>query len=436
MLGGSGAQARQRRSPGAPGPEHPPRGRRGLRSWEGEESCCSHPRSDVERFADSVSARRRNARFRQREFLASMSSLQRVRICGRRRADGEMGVPIRIGCDGRAYYANVQLCASVHACPVCAAKIRNRRAQEITAACAAAWAMGMGIEFVTLTMPHDCGDRLAGLLVAVRDAYNATRSGRAADDERDGLGIVGTIKALETTHGRNGWHPHLHVLVFTRKPLSVRQRRVLRNGWHARWADAIERAGYRRPLRKLCDVRQVWSASGVGRYTAKVDDVTVGMEIARSDLKQGQLAEHRSPWRILADLQERGVADDLSLWHEYERAMKGKYALRWSKGLRSLLGVAPAATDESIAAETMGGEPIAVVSAALFPVVMRTRGLALHVLQVAENDGGDAVDELLAKVELAAFGEAIPVGVGPAPPRGDRATRIAEVALAAARMLR
>lgn len=388
----------------------------------------------MEPFFGSVGASRRDASYGQREFLRTMSSISRVRICGTRRADGEMPVPVRQDGCGRAYYSNLQLCANVHVCPVCAAKIRYQRALEIAVACSIALSMGWGIEFVTLTMPHDQGDRLAALLVAVAESYTATRSGRAAQAEREMLGILHTIKALEITVGPNGWHPHLHVLVFTARPLTSRQRRQLRNGWHGRWADAIEHAGYRRPLRRLCDVRQVWNAAGVGRYVAAVDNVA--NEMARADLKQGRGSDHRSPWRLLADLVECGEVDDLSLWHEYERAMKGKYALRWSAGLKALLGQAESPTDEEVVLQSTNDPTIAVISAALWPVVCNIRGMRLHILQVAEREGVEAVNELLAKLELEAFGEALPIEGGGAPPPGSRENRQAEVRLAAIRLLR
>ena len=33
------------------------------------------------------------------------------------------------------------------------------------------------------------------------------------------MGKIGHIKALEVTHGRNGWHPHYHILIFTKQEL-------------------------------------------------------------------------------------------------------------------------------------------------------------------------------------------------------------------------
>ena len=33
------------------------------------------------------------------------------------------------------------------------------------------------------------------------------------------MGKIGHIKALEVTHGRNGWHPHYHILIFTHQEL-------------------------------------------------------------------------------------------------------------------------------------------------------------------------------------------------------------------------
>jgi len=50
-------------------------------------------------------------------------------------------------------------------------------------------------------------------LVQIRNAWRRTTTGRAGKDFRKLLGIKGTIRALEVTHGQNGFHPHLHVLL-------------------------------------------------------------------------------------------------------------------------------------------------------------------------------------------------------------------------------
>ncbi|MBW5466231.1 Rep protein, partial [Pseudomonas aeruginosa] len=66
----------------------------------------------------------------------------------------------------------------------------------------------------TLTVTNGLGDDLTTLHVQIRNAWRRTTTGRAVKDFRKLLGIKCTIRALEVTHGQNGFQPHLHVLLF------------------------------------------------------------------------------------------------------------------------------------------------------------------------------------------------------------------------------
>ena len=109
---------------------------------------------------------RRTDRFALREGLWKASEVRRLRSCGRRRIDADRPVQGVVQ-DGVAHLTNLQLCGSVHSCPVCAPRIRSERAQEIEAGLGRWLAGGGGCEFITCTTPHDRGDRLAPLLEAV-----------------------------------------------------------------------------------------------------------------------------------------------------------------------------------------------------------------------------------------------------------------------------
>ncbi|ORE39190.1 hypothetical protein BKN49_22580, partial [Pseudomonas aeruginosa] len=115
---------------------------------------------------------------------------------------------------GKAFYSGLEVCASVWACPVCAAKISERRRAELVTAVALAKSMGLHVKLLTLTVPHGVGDDLPTLLEQIRKSWRSTSTSRAGQKLRKLLGIKGTIRALEVTHGQNGFHPHLHVLLF------------------------------------------------------------------------------------------------------------------------------------------------------------------------------------------------------------------------------
>ncbi|MBC7773828.1 MAG: protein rep, partial [Phycisphaerae bacterium] len=116
-------------------------------------------------------------------------------------------------------YAGLQTCGSVWACPVCSAKIAERRRVEIIAAMAAHKAAGGVVNMLTLTAPHQRADNLRDLLAKQAVALKFFFKDFSAKTVFKEMGVIGQIRALEVTHGRlstfnNGWHPHYHILQF------------------------------------------------------------------------------------------------------------------------------------------------------------------------------------------------------------------------------
>jgi hypothetical protein len=345
---------------------------------------------------------RRHVRSAQREVLWRESRLERVRKCGRVTLGGDVAIKAQ---GGVAHYAGLVTCGSVWACPVCSAKIRNARAQEISAA-AARWDQAGNSVLVTLTMPHDFGMRLARLLPVIADGFRSVISGRAWLRVKAAARVAGTIRSVEVTHGLNGWHPHLHVLVFIDGDPGADGLAALGIHMRARWTRYIQAQGYRAPdLAHGVVIERCTSAAEAGAYIAKTQDGKApGNELARGDLKRGR-AGHRTPLEILESFRWTGDIEDLALWHEYERASKGHQCITWSKGLRSLLA-APERTDEEIAAEEAGGDVLALIPCASWRRVTGIPGLPAYLLDAAERDGAAAVAAALAR-----FG----IGLGPGP---------------------
>lgn len=257
------------------------------------------------------------------------------------------------------------------------------------AAVAANLARGGSHYLVTLTMPHDQGDDLVPLLRAVSASYRRVQNGRWAD-LRKALGIIGSIRALEFTYGASGWHPHLHVLVFTAQELGARDLVRLRVHYRDRWHAGIVAAGYRAPSARYgVRVDHVGDVAQVADYICKAV-----VEVARSDMKQGR-SGGRSPWEVLADLEATGV--DPHIWREYEEATFGRRAIEWSRGLRAALGlVDEVETDEEIAASEVGGEVVGVVHSDAWALVLARRDGPSLVLCLVEHLGAAGLPAALA----------------------------------------
>lgn len=338
----------------------------------------------------------RAARFRAREFLHEFSSLPRLRRCSFRPIDRQAGVGVAVG-DGVAHFRGVQLCGSIHSCPVCAPKIREARAGEINTAACEHLSRGGGLVFVTLTLPHAAHHKLAPLVDTIADGWRRIWQGRSGQERRKLFGIDGYVRALDFTYGGNGWHPHLHVLLFLEGPADELTCEMLTESLLGTWASWCASKGYGRPSRAHgVKVDPVRTRPELGGYLAKIDDGWhAGRELSRADLKRGRSS--RTPWQILRDAQENGDADDLALWREYEKATVGRRCITWSRGLKARFAIAEV-DDQELADAEVGGVLVAQIPGDVWAKLRRHRGLTTRLLEGAERGGYLGVVEAVAEV--------------------------------------
>lgn len=343
---------------------------------------------------------RRTARFAMREVLWRYSTLKRVRACGKVPLGSAVGIRLK---DRVAHFAGLVTCGSVHACPCCQAKILNRRAEEASEAASRWHRAGNSVIMVNLTMAHDDGDDLAVMLKVIAGVWRRVQQARMWRVLRERHQVAHLIRSLEHTHGENGWHPHLHVLLFLRGELTAAALADLGIYLKGKWSAELVKAGFR-PCDPVHGVTLVpcYSAREAGAYVAKTTDGrAVGNELARGDLKRGR-GNHRTPLEILENFRRTGDKADLILWQEYERATKGHQRITWSAGARAeLLTGEEEQTDEEIASEEIGGDLLGVVSCRdWFRAIVGVPGRTSAVLDAAE-EGLPQLRALLAALGVA-----------------------------------
>ena len=312
-------------------------------------------------------ARRRSSRFALRKTLSQITTIERHRVCGRYPLKNGR-VQVRLAGDDYpvAHYARVQLCGHIWTCPVCSPRIRQKRAAEVDQA-AATWLTHHGagtVLLLTLTLPHDAGERLTVVLAAVRRAFSALVAGRAWQEDKARFHLAFNIKAHDLTVGPNGWHPHLHVLLFALRPLDADAIAALRARLFTRWGAAVSELDRRAPSWEHgVTLEAARGRQDLTRYVCQVvtdadgeDGPDVAMEVARGDLKSSRHHGHRSPWQLLEDYAKTRTLRDRQLFQEYERATFGVRAIRWSKGLRAAVELGVELTDQQIVMEEIGGQ--------------------------------------------------------------------------------
>ncbi|MFN9774970.1 MAG: protein rep [Burkholderiales bacterium] len=378
----------------------------------------------AERFELLATARRVLSAAGRAEGLVWGHDLHRTAKC-KHILRGEGGVAVHLAREhGSAFYSGLATCGSVWSCPVCAAKVQERRREEIAQAIDWAYEQGLQPVMVTLTFPHRAWHELEQLLQQQADALHRLRAGAPWSRVKEWAGYRGLIRSLELTHGSNGWHPHTHELWFVRKDLDAQKLRekVLR-----RWKTACAKAG----LLDLGDTAQVtaFEAHSVdvkgdcstSDYLAKQDDSRhwgADREIAKASTKAGR-AKGLHPFGLL-DQARVGCPRSSELFVSYCLAMRGRRQLFWSHGLKAEVGV-DEVSDEAIAEQDREtADEVCRLDADDWRCVLAAEARS-RVLDAAENGGRAAVKQLVALLRSASGqrpGASVDGGRAPAPTAG------------------
>ena len=298
--------------------------------------------------------------------------------------DGNVKVLVTPTAEGpRVGFSGLATCGSVWSCPVCSNKIAARRSEEIADVVRRWEAMGGRVAMVTLTMRHQRGQRLTDLWDCLSASWAAVvNGGWAEDQEKYGTKIprrilsgkdkgkivtenrIGWLRAAEATHPVvNGWHLHLHTLLFLKGDPDLDG---LSKAMFQRWRTRLVGLGMTAPIASKGGLDARWIDAGddsaVSEYLSKATydgALRAGFELARGGQKK---AGGATPFEMLANvcenldnaddavLQVRATAD-LARWWEWEEASKFRRQMTWSRGFRDFLMLEDEATDEEIAAE-------------------------------------------------------------------------------------
>lgn len=328
----------------------------------------------------------------------------KVAKCGYTRVAADVRIDAR-GED--AFYVGVAHCHSVWECPDCGMRIRGARAKELEHVITwhrARWGDD-SVAMLTLTVRHAFGHELRGMQRGMAKAWRRFTSGRGWQALEQEIGLEGHVRALEVTVGPHGWHPHLHVLLLTRKALPEGFRRAV----HARWAEAVDRELGHEHTPTIDGV--FVSADPSADYPLKLG-IRLTLELVSVGSKEGRSAPdgepRRTPLQLLADWVQRDDQDALLRYQEYVEGMAGARMLTWSRDLRKRARLAEL-TDEQVIEGEPGVEPeeprrrVAMIAGAEWERIRRRRGARGALLDIAGRYGADgvyyALDVLLADVD-------------------------------------
>jgi hypothetical protein len=296
-----------------------------------------------------------------------------------------------------ASYGGLQTCGSVWVCPVCGAKVVERRRGEIQQAMAMHRACGGEVHLLTLTAPHTRFDALDGLLERQGKALQGFLRDKTVKNVFKEMGYIGQIRGYEVTHGRkgtnNGWHPHFHFLQFVMVKGDAAQLMDWKTRLYLRWDAYCQKAGLGSPsFQHGIDLRD---GSFANNYVAKwgLED-----EMTKGHIKKGK-AGGETPFdllrAVLADKEDKQAA---ALFAEFAKAFKGKRQLSWSNGLKAKFNLVEK-NDEELAKELEdNAELLGLISPDEWRDVLKVKARAT-VLELAAAAGWPAVKKFLAFID-------------------------------------
>lgn len=250
----------------------------------------------------------------------------------------------------KAFYNGLMVCGSLWHCPICAAKISEKRRLELKQAFEYYETVEKGhIAFLTLTFKHVRSDSLKDILDKFTLASRKLKSGRAYQDIKNDMGIDGTIKGLEVTYSdANGFHPHSHEVIFYKNKCDLRK---IKNRLWGLWINALNKFGLTAikkrgiTLQTGSDANDYMSKFGQGHWT-------LDREMTKAHIKKGKDKDSLTPFDFLKFYLDTDKIRYLKLFQEYAKVFKGKRQLVWSRGLKQKLLIVDK-SDEQLATEKL-----------------------------------------------------------------------------------
>lgn len=294
----------------------------------------------------------------------------------------------------RASYKGLARCGNIHSCPVCLMSIRARYSETVREVVDDWRARHGGDESVfllTLTVSHRAGDSFQSMVAAMGRLWTALFRGAPGKRVRARFGLSESCRAFDVTHGRSGWHPHLHALLFFERPLSSSEVLEFEAWLHERWTRlVVEELGEKfAPNRahgvdfKICRKADYLTALGLAFESGK----DVGREVVGGAFSKRAKGANRTPMQIAEDFALHKRPEDALLWLEYVNAMRGARLLTWSRGLRVEQPTIAEAEDDGAERHevfTLSGDD--------WKAVRHVRGAKVGILKAVER-GGDTIEE-------------------------------------------
>lgn len=287
--------------------------------------------------------------------------IHRTRLCHSCRTFNAESISLNVSKNpnkNRASFSGLQTCANVWACPVCSKRIATERGKDITKVNKKMTETGHVPIMITLTASHTINTPLRSQVENFRSAWDMLKRDGTWTRQMKRLGIKHRILAREITWGAiNGWHYHMHMLLFVNadllKALDAESLQNWRDKLTTRWISCLKNNELTGDFEHALNVKASGNvkASYISKLGLESDTTNVDYELTSGRQKN---YKGRNIWNILRRASE-GDEWCAKLYVEYVRVMSGNFWITWSRGLKDLCEI-DVMTDEEIAETTPDAE--------------------------------------------------------------------------------
>lgn len=244
-------------------------------------------------------------------------------------------------------------CHNVHVCPFCAPAIGKFRRGQVRELIYRAKKQDYECYLLTLTFSHDSNDTLVDLLPKMAKSSTdlwQDRKIKELFDEEDGYFIHnGRVTVLEIMWGKNGPHPHIHILIVGKKGIPIKD---IKDIFTDKWLHMLKQNG----LDGLEGIAADFEAcKNIKDYLVKIP-----CEMTSSKTKDGRFPNHLNFFQLLekcalAPKGQRKRKMESQLW-DYYKATFGKHFLQFGRGLLDRFEIRDYSDDEIVVKGLEDGE--------------------------------------------------------------------------------
>lgn len=234
---------------------------------------------------------------------------------------------------GNARSASIETCGSAWACPTCRDKIMSERSTELTLIGEEWKRRGGRMLLLTLTFPHLFKDNLSEMLgssderTGLKGAVKRFRQSYYWREMKEKIGYEADCRSLEITYGENGFHPHIHMLIYHKKGVDNRSLDNIKDRLYQNWRDACIDAGLKSPnYANGLDIRNAKTTDYIAKW-GMVQELSSGH---RKKAKKQSLTIPEMEFKLL-ELPLQNPKSELyqRLLYMYYRVLKGSKVLTW-----------------------------------------------------------------------------------------------------------